>query len=424
MGYGSSLSVRKARLIIPCLILVAAMGPVYWLPYVPPASLALSKLLIFVLFGALSALLLLRTRLDVPSLIALLSFLLLAALSSLLHQDPFVLTAILISAFLVLGRAIRSNLGRSKLIESLAAAYYTFVFLAAVLVVDWALGGLFYNPFYDYPIYLFESGYQGGRTGSSVALNLFLGLGFVLFLLGSMRRDVFLFAQSIIGSNILFIGARGGLLVAVLLVATFFGVMICRRGVRALPGLFLFLVILVLGAAYGAEYLVELRAPSLLIETLEGGTQDATGGRVEGYLIALDLFLSAPLSGQGTIVLLDYGMGYESIHNVWIKLVSERGLVLASAFLLLIAILILRGLLDKALGRLIIIFPCGALFLSSFFEPTVFMGNFYSSAFFWILLGAAGGGSRYGTLPYSSLAVDFVYGRHSQAPGAVPVRAE
>ena len=122
-----------------------------------------------------------------------------------------------------------------------------------------------------------------------------------------------------------------------------------------------------------------------------------SSGRVDGYLEGLRLFLDRPFLGHGFGVLdmREYGMVARDIHNLWLKMASDAGILFALVFTcLLIAIYrryrdIMRFTPDVYARRfyaaMAMIIPCGVIV--SNLSPFGIFGGFQNNAIFWAVMG-------------------------------------
>jgi O-antigen ligase len=122
-----------------------------------------------------------------------------------------------------------------------------------------------------------------------------------------------------------------------------------------------------------------------------------SAGRISGYMVALELISQRPFRGYGfdQLVLADFGLGYQDVHNLWLRLATEAGVFLPLAFAGLISAFLVRV---RSLFRVvtrderIALYSLAAVvfngLLLTLFEPNTLLGTFQNSASWWASVGA------------------------------------
>lgn len=246
---------------------------------------------------------------------------------------------------------------------------------------------------------LSTAGFGAKRTGWSGGLALFFALS-VLFIRvegkNKFRKTLsllgfLLIASSIMGSQIVS-GGRAGIVASLAGILLFVMLSPARRNISIL------LIIAVVVAYFLQDFLAEhLRLYRIIGTAASAQDIDSfSSGRMSGYQIAIDLFKAKPLVGQGfgQVSLLNYGINYGEVHNLWLKLAMEAGLFLPLTLFGIVGSFLLSLLKrlrkDDVIGKQrTIIFGtvvAGGL-LISLFEPNMLLGTFQNSAIWWAIVG-------------------------------------
>lgn len=133
-------------------------------------------------------------------------------------------------------------------------------------------------------------------------------------------------------------------------------------------------------------------ADLILLDTL-------SSGRVQGYLIGIDLLKEKPFGayGYGTIDLKDFGLGYSDIHNFWLKIWVDFGLVFMLAFGAFVVVVFVTAAKtafqasDRTRRRAAFSWAAviGVGVIISVLEPATLLGAFQNVALWWAVAGAA-----------------------------------
>lgn len=264
-----------------------------------------------------------------------------------------------------------------------------------ISVPDWTSPSIYF----DSPLHV--SGFGSLRTGWSNALSLYVGAIF-LILTKLKKPSLFyrliclLVAALIIGSQFV-VGGRAGILSS-LFVITFISWFYLPK--KFAVGL---ISIMVLASIYFItdEFLTHLR-----IDRLQGSgeTQLQTldkfsAGRITSYQYALQKWIESPIIGHG------YGgeakIGAKEIHNMWLKLLAEGGILLFAVFAYFCFRLIKTTpfkleKLNNPKYKIIkynridyILWPILIQgMILTMFEPNAVLGTFQTSALWWVVAGA------------------------------------
>lgn len=276
---------------------------------------------------------------------------------------------------------------------------------------------------------LSECGFGAKRTGWSNGVALFLPLLFLIVVQQRVRVRDYICA-GVMGVAIVFsqfiVAGRGGLLASLVGAA----VIVFRIFPRKVSIPFIVLMptcALILTTMFGASGLMDNAenpntsreeadlASHLRFDRLENGIDYDTlnhfsAGRIESMRLALGVAREHPLIGVG------FGKavwGGEEVHNLWLRLQVEAGILLPSVFLMFVlrVVLLLRRewrMAKDALhhGRqpgdmvrhqktatiLLVVLAQGIVI--SMFEPNALIGSFQATAVWWAALGVAVGATR------------------------------
>ena len=396
------------RLGLPGLLgaLYLGFAIIYWLPGFPVSRLSLVKLgLAFTLVAAIFSVALLRRSFSLPAgLLGPLGFavIILVAAPGLFQGSPagvfeqlqdFVLCFLFLWCFYNLAK----NGGDVTRLFRLAVGIVTFFALLTLsnLLLGWPN---WTAPYENTRVFLHLTGFNMKRTGWSNGLALFFPL-VALFLVPvaktSLRRLYRVFFHvaviAIIGSQLV-CGGRAGLLASIVSGCILLLFSPARKA-------FLIVALTVIAASLlMSDYLFEhLRLYRLATAQMSVSTLDSfSAGRMGGYLIALELIAQRPLLGHGfgRVVLEDFGIGYTDVHNLWLRLAAESGILLPVTFGGFIASLVarVRSLFrDIIPSERLLIFVLSAVVLNgvvvSMFEPNSLIGTFQNSAVWWAAVG-------------------------------------
>lgn len=281
--------------------------------------------------------------------------------------------------------------GAALIVAAFATVTLTSAFLGAP---NWTA------PFGPTRLPLFITGFGAKRTGWSIGIGMFVPIAFLFASRhGSLSRNVRGFIRValmivvILGAQIA-CGGRSGIVASIVVVL----VNAWRSPLRwHFVGL---MFVALLAALYSADFLTEqLRLDALGTSNVSFRDLDRLStGRISGYLVALDLIAQRPFVGHGfeQIALDQYGMLYRDVHNLWLQLWVEAGILLPLCFALFalsICVHTFRSGGKRAARRpvsgtkltlgLIVV---GGLVISMF-EPRTLIGSFQNTAIWWAAAG-------------------------------------
>lgn len=370
------------------LTLSITLGPVYWFPGIGPTTILVIKSAILL---ALIITLWRFARPKIPSsfaaaFVALCTF---SAIGGIIHRDLFIVEVVpaIITAYI--GVQLSRIYSPDYMIDLLNRSASMFAALSTLVVFDFLLGGIITNPYYEeHSVYLFESGFTGGRTGWAYACNLMMAtLAASLIYLSQRGKSTKTTVLAILAlyASIFVSGARGGFVLASMLV---FVLLIAStkswHRLLAILGI-LGLIFLVSINWLGWEKIAELRVIRTFFSAY---TRDMTtaDSRIDLLALGWEMFERRPLIGSGPVFI---GLGSEelAIHNLWLRFLVERGILIGAPILLIILYIIVLAS-KKSLGigyRVHYLFAIGIL--TGFFEPRGPMGNYFASMIFWVAVG-------------------------------------
>lgn len=396
---GGNLNFRMCRLKLWLLPVAAALGPVYWLPGISPSALESIKVLIFgaaiasclstgpnrvkisdlIFFGAISALL----------------------LSSYIANNEVGSVEVIIALGFYLYFYSFPPVANAEELKILAfRSVLIFSTLTLIVVFDFVMGGLFFNPFYEYKFPLFLSGFHGGRTGWAFSSNIFLAITLATFFMTKTKPAtlLLLFAAFAISLNTILVGSRGGVVVMSLLMCGFLYLLIKKArfthftifGILLATSAFYYI-----SANHGAQ--VSLRAVDAL---LGAGDIDffEDQSRSDSFDAIIQQVFDRPIFGSGQVNLDGYGFDFSRIHNVWLRIAAENGIPSALLILVFFLLLAYRVSKSKFKGGRVFILMMIVVLVASQLEPTTVFGGFFSSFSFWLILASI---IKLGTLDFS-----------------------
>lgn len=381
---------QRFPLELACLTFFLVVGPIYWLPGLPSFALFLVKA------GSLALLLMLpylsfrKEIYAVPPFLpsVIVGTLILAAVPAAASLSFSFLSYLVVSAFVVLGYSLAKYYGPEAVLDCIFYSVIGFSVFGAVVFIDFVSGGIFLNPIHETRLYLYQTGFHGGRTGWTGICNLFLAFALIGLYLGAsgLKRSFLIFSVVTLLLNLFLVDSRGGLLTGAVVVA--FYLFALGRDSKAKLVL-LSIVFVSMAAVFFHQFSDRLLVSRIYLsvfapEELRSGI---TSGRAEGYLVALDLYLSAPLLGLGDVDMREFGQEVEKVHNVWLRVLVEQGL-LGFLALLFFAFSVFLSLFRKSQHpRVVYVLLLTAGLLPTLFEPTGVFGNFFATSLFWVALG-------------------------------------
>lgn len=374
--------------------LLFVLAPIYWFPGVGESQLLIVKVLLLGLAAYLTIMppgYLGRVNIKKGGIVVVFIFALAVDLLAYFAHGYLDFRFVFIFLFAMFGYVYFVKHGSEVFLNKASRAAMIFAAFPLLLVFDYLLyGGVVINPDLGIPAYL--TGFHGGRTGWSFVLGVFMAV----ILARAVSKNTTPLTWLLVGiySYAIFIsGSRGGVLAVLMLLAVFtvFKYGMARGGLIYIAVLLLAGLSIVLSLADGGG--IESRVLQSLFAPKELHTAGLTGGRADGFNIALELFSTKPVLGVGEVDLEAHGLGYKSIHNVWLRALAETGLLgFAGIFLVTIYIFVTLQPIKRKNAWVLLIFMAG--YIPTIYEPTAIFGNFWSSSMFWFLIGGGLAGNN------------------------------
>lgn len=352
-------------------------GPIYWLPDVPDALVFNIKAAAMTLFAAIFVM---NGGFRLPDRLfaGLFIFSLIAAISSAYHGDTFFLNALTLSAIAIFAGTVALSSAATSIWKYVEWGVLIFAVFAGLVIIDGLRGGVTPNPFYEYFYPLSLSGFAGGRTGWGVTCGFMLAIS----LIASVHRKTkyalgWLAIGTIFATNSLLVGTRGGTITAVLLLGAFI-VVSYRFGNRTLA--ITSAVVLTIGTLIFAVLNIEWLETSRVFQGLfsESGQRNL---RIAGYGYSWGAILERPFTGWGEFS-LENEFGYASVHNLWLRLIVERGII-AGAIIAAVILRLLLPLMKTPVHGVSFLLIAGLT--PTMFEPTAIFGNYFSTFGYWFV---------------------------------------
>ncbi|TNY95016.1 hypothetical protein CGK58_24330, partial [Vibrio parahaemolyticus] len=192
--------------------------------------------------------------------------------------------------------------------------------LSPIIIMNYLMGmPNWYSPFEvdgRFPP-LYFVGFSGSRTGWSLAISLiypiFLISGYEYF---KTRRVLVLISIALYLAAVAIPSGRTGIVVCLF---NSVGIIYLYFRNSIISILFGFLCLL------STLYFFLINAELFrLSSVIDGGA--ISSGRYEGNIIAMNLFTSSPFFGVGKVDLINHGLSYSPIHNLWLGFATEYGL--------------------------------------------------------------------------------------------------
>jgi hypothetical protein len=246
--------------------------------------------------------------------------------------------------------------------------------------------------------FFWSTGYNASRTGWSGTLIPFIPLGLIFFNKENIRDKpglslllFFITISLILGAQVISLG-RGGMLGSFICIIILMSIYFPSRYF-----LYLFLIILIIFLSFKNEILLALRFADMEGSGVSLG--EASSVRFDQYVLAPQFIFEKPLFGHGfrgsESALFNVGgekfEGFE-IHNSFLLLFVDNGIVVGMTFLLFASYMIvcaLRVIFDKSAPIALHVFSSiiiGGL-ASSLFEPHAIFTNFQHMPMWWLSAG-------------------------------------
>ena len=401
--------------ILPFLLLTFyfSLAPIYWLPHVPIAVLNAVKLSAFGAAIALSWIILISQRSwsfprGMLGLGGLLLLFVCGVPAFYMARDFYVMghrAADICLGYVTLWTYF--NIVKSGKTGVWIITFPAFVIAgASLMTISARLAGFpaFITPteYGGNPLWI--SGFGSLRTGWSIGIGIYIAILMAMFGTADPKTSkklklVYLLAVvCIIGSQVV-VGGRAGLLSS-LTMLLLYGM---SRGRRPL----LLVVFISLGAftfALADYLIIQLRLDRILNSDYSfQAFNNFSAGRLGSFVQSLKWIGERPLFGYGFgNVNFETYNGIHEIHNVWLRMAAEGGVLFPLALVVIVTALQLamaRGHRMVTSGRFVggarehlfaeagyYALPAGIV--ASLFEPNVLLGAFQVSAVWWALVGA------------------------------------
>lgn len=389
------------------ILLLFILGPFYWLPGISPSHLTAFKASLLSLSMALILIDLFKDpKIISSSTLSIMFFGLFCLVFSSVYiliiyptdSGRYFLAQVIISSFFLLigvkyGKDFfESLLSTNKRYKILI--FVTLITVAILLGISFLLSPSFLqNPFIQntYANQLSNTGFGGGRTGWAVGFT-FLSC-FLLALIKSENKInnlISLITYLILCTIIVAIpGGRSGIIFFLA-----FSFLVIRLATQPFKKYRYLAYIYVSSIIVIFLYTLLDYSESRFIDTLlnSRNLNDLSSSRLDGYIVALQLLSDNPFGyGFNSINLEDYNIYYKTVHNVWLALALQLGVIPVALFLLTYLItlihLVKRANMDDyvTVGLVALVFSG---FYYSFFEPVSFLGNMQQTLIYWFSLGA------------------------------------
>ena len=405
VGFG-----RHRRLLETIWVVYFALVPVVWLPGIPVLAISLVKSALITI-GVLLTWAPSRER-DLPSgLAGPMGFAMVALSSSfLLFQAPSLGLALRFFFEIGVGFVVMWTIRRYQIshggFPKVAARAAVFHGILSLLIIGaFVTDSPVRSPSEFGGVALFETGFGTARTGWSVSVALLIPFATAAAMVSEslLKRVGFLasVALTIVGQVI--VGGRSGLLAGIV------GIAVVVWGLYRYRGIFAMGLGLVAIAVPFVDFLVENLRFDRLATTPEvfAALDRFSAGRITSALSATDLILERPIWGHGfqrsTVQLID---GTESsIHNLWLRLAVEGGVLLLVAFALVVTNLFARGVrlvrtlsartdVHESAAALGALAALASGVVISLFEPSMILGSMFGASIWWASAGAITAGDR------------------------------
>ncbi len=251
--------------------------------------------------------------------------------------------------------------------------------------------GEFVSRLFDPLSSIVVGGFVGTRTGWGVVLSQLVILSIVLspwVVRRPTRRAALVIALSVVAFVVLLAsGSRGGTLALLVGLAFVFFKQRRRRPAEVwlVASLFVVAILSDVWRFVPAEFLRGFQGGGGFLERINA----ASTGRIESYFAGMRLFADSPLVGVGSDALVHIGSGggVVRVHNLWLRLLAEGGLISFVPWAIATVMIIGWGVLGPAHRRLIDARPVVVLGLVlALIEPSMLIGGFNSSVIFWTSL--------------------------------------
>jgi len=398
-------------------LLTAYLGtaPVYWLPGLPMDSMQLTKLALIagacgvIWYEAVQR----DHRLFPPGLVGMTGFYLVLLTS---------FTGVVRSVSMGEAIGVVENLGQSFLFLWTLYIFYTrggnvvrvfrraavmIVLLSIPPITNWFTGIPGWSYSGEDP--LWSTGFTTKRSGWTQGLAFYLPIVVATPLFGS-KRKITTYSLSLAGMAILLIGqfmtgGRSGLLASFVVLALMSMLLLPRK-----VSIILFLTLVGTGY-YFSDFAYDHLRFHRFTDWSYQSINEFSSYRLEDYVAAYDLFWAKPLGhgfGNSVQILMQEYQQTTELHNVWLRLLADGGILLLLSSLSVVIYLFVRFLRsirprvlkrvraglpvrDPMKRRQLMLVVCSSILLAglsiSMFAPRTPIGVFQNSAMWW---GSAG----------------------------------
>ncbi|HCH1216699.1 hypothetical protein P7M36_18455 [Vibrio parahaemolyticus] len=374
------------------LLIFLAFGPVYWFGSISPGVVKPILYVFLLMFFISSSLRIISNRLVFKSNSSF-NFFEVALLISLMfissvfndNFDSFIARTIeFIFIFILIKAIISDELIFSYVKNNLWKIGCVIFLLSPIIIMNYLMGmPNWYSPFEvdgRFPP-LYFVGFSGSRTGWSLAISLiypiFLISGYEYF---KTRRVLVLISIALYLAAVAIPSGRTGIVVCLF---NSVGIIYLYFRNSIISILFGFLCLL------STLYFFLINAELFrLSSVIDGGA--ISSGRYEGNIIAMNLFTSSPFFGVGKVDLINHGLSYSPIHNLWLGFATEYGLFSFLALFYIFVVFFLRTARSfykynwVELGAFISVLN-GIVF--TMVEPGGILGQLKLQMIFWVSIG-------------------------------------
>ena len=314
-------------------------------------------------------------------------------------QFVFIFSVIFSIAYASLGYHINGELIKLSFLSRLASILLFFGLTWVVLAKFIPSLNYVYNIDYGITIFdlnLYNNGYNVGRTGWNTSLVVI----YFLFLL-LLNNCVKIFDKIICYSNLFLIiastlvsdGKTG-----IIIIVSFFIFNFMRKIGYILSSVFLVSSFLLV--SYYFNYIKIFLIENTRLGMIFDSSADFTTGRNDASLTAIEIIKDNIIIGtayKGGYNLFDYGYEYKDIHNVWLNLIANFGVVYFLFYITFLGLFVFNAIkISKKYGENSYIYYqlILACFIITLVEPWVFVSYLPYMAIFWFILGSMSKSSK------------------------------
>lgn len=378
---------------IPIIILIA-LGPIYWFQNGLTTEIKLLKYIIFLFLSITAVFSILDNKIKYPDktisicfslaiIITIINGFRVSEISSLIDS----ILTFTIPFFILIIIYNLENKGYN-ILNSIESGAILFSFFTIPVTLNFFTGHPnWLNPFGDVSLPIHLTGLGGSRTGWGIGCSLILPVLFKTFFESNIRRKallLFLIISVII--SIFSTAGRGGIICSSIII-----VLILSAHIKKNPLLAILLFSISISTMI---YLAINFAEMFRLEAIIAGNfSDASTGRATSNEFALDIISNNIIIGLNPdgLNLKNHNFEFGSIHNLWLNTMIEGGLLLTIPILFIfirLFFLLINNFLHYKNFHTEIFFLCtfitGIFF--SMIEPKAIFGQFFNTISFWMLL--------------------------------------